>query len=189
MSTSKTWIKLSPNLKKGSIIINKLDSKKFLLLLNKIVLELKQDPNIITVFSDEEKEKLKANFSIGDTELQVLVNSCIIILSQALHNFTNPENLKKILMEELLIEEDKAHTFFTVWSNNAKTLILKYKQKSVSSCQLEDVSWLVNIEIASENNLQTFIPKAFLQLKLKEETGSSDIKLELNEKDLYRSPK
>ena len=51
--------------------------------------------------------------------------------------------------------------------------------------QLEDVSWLVNIEIASENNPQTFVPKAVLQLKLKEETGTSDVKLEMNEKDLY----
>lgn len=85
-------------MKKGSVIINKLDCKKFLLLLNKIVMELKQDPNIITVLSDEEKDKLKASFAIDDTELQILVNSCIIILSQVKYYFYDLEKFHDFML-------------------------------------------------------------------------------------------
>lgn len=186
MTQSSNWIHTSLNLKRAVNLMNKIESKKFQLLVNRIALEMKHS-EAVSVFNEEEREKLMSNFSIDQTDLNLLINSCILIFHQAVYHVTNPDKFKTILSEELKLSEDKAQSFYNVWSSNAKSLILKMKQKSVYSTQLEDVSWLVNIEISSQNNHQTFIPKSILQLKLKEKEGMSNLHVELGEKEFLNS--
>lgn len=51
---------------------------------------------------------------------------------------------------------------------------------------MQDISWLVNIEMSSDNNIQTFTPKAILQMKLIEDKGTSDLTLDLDENQLSK---
>nr|BAN21169.1 unkown protein [Riptortus pedestris] len=185
MTQPSNWIHISNNLKRALNIINKIETKKIQLLLNKIVMEMKQNSDTFSIFTDEERHKLSANLLIDENDISLLINACILIFHQAVYHVTNPEKFKAILLEELKLSEEKVQSFFNVWSSNAKSLILKMKQKSVYSTQLEDVSWLMNIEISSQDNQQTFVPKSILQLKLKEDQEISNLHLELGEKELF----
>lgn len=70
------------SLKRGVTIINGLDANKLYLFLNKIVLEIKQNPNSISMFNEEERGKLMNNFDLDERSLELLINSCTIILCQ-----------------------------------------------------------------------------------------------------------
>uniref|UniRef100_A0A023FA02 COMM domain-containing protein n=2 Tax=Triatoma infestans TaxID=30076 RepID=A0A023FA02_TRIIF len=186
MASSKNWISLSTNLQAGVEIVNKLDNRKFHLFLNRVVKDMMQNPDSHKPFTDEEEEKLLDSLEINRNELNLLLHAAIVILAQATYSLINPEKLNDILMNTLKLTEEKANIFTNLWANDAKNLILKFKQKSVYTRKLQDISWLVNIEMSSDNNRQTFIPKAILQMKLSEDKGASDLTLDLNENQLSK---
>ncbi|XP_073978254.1 COMM domain containing 10 protein valette [Rhodnius prolixus] len=186
MTSSKNWITLSANLQAGIEIINKLENRKFHLFLNRIVKDMVQNPDSHKPFTDEEEEKLLDSLEINRNELNVLLHAAIVILTQAAYSLTNPDKLNEILIKNLKLTEEKAHVFTVLWTNDAKNVIIKFKQKSVYIRKLQDISWLVNIEMSSDNNIQTFTPKAILQMKLIEDKGTSDLTLDLDENQLSK---
>ncbi|KAL1117539.1 hypothetical protein AAG570_003855, partial [Ranatra chinensis] len=165
--------------------INSVDGQKFQLLLVRIIQEMLRNPESNKPFTDEEQEKLMNSLSLSQDDLNLLINTSILIISQAVYNITKPAQLQLLLVENLKIDEEKAVAFVNVWTSNAKKLVGKMKQKSVYSTQLDSVSWLVNIEMSSTNNPQTFVPKATLQLKLKEsDARCSNLNLDMDENQL-----
>ncbi|XP_014244390.1 COMM domain-containing protein 10 [Cimex lectularius] len=184
MDEGKSWISLTPNIQQGVEIINNVDSKKYQLLLQRVVQEMLINQDSYKPFTDEEEEKLLASLSLDRKELELLIYTSIIILNQAVYSLPSPDILHAGLINSLRLDEEKALVFVTVLKTNSKKLYLKLKQKSIYSRKLEDVSWLVNIEIASHNEKEKFTPKAILQFKLKDPQGPSSITVDANETSL-----
>lgn len=80
--TKKQKITICYSLQHGLNVINKVDSKKFLLILKRIVQSMQTSSDEMKPFNDEEEEKLLVTLSVDQPELNLLLDSSILIITQ-----------------------------------------------------------------------------------------------------------
>lgn len=189
MSVGVSFVNVTPCLQKGVAIINNADSQKFLLLLNRIGQSLQSDKDATKPFSDEEQEKLLVTFSVDQADLSLMLDSAVLILTQAAYHIMKPALLQKQLMDVLKMDEEKATIFVKIWTSHAKGIVSRLKQKSVAPKQLEGVSWMLNLTTASSTaeGTQLLEPNATVELKVKHnDENTGNIVLDMNQSELYR---
>uniref|UniRef100_A0A0A9Z2K1 COMM domain-containing protein 10 n=1 Tax=Lygus hesperus TaxID=30085 RepID=A0A0A9Z2K1_LYGHE len=185
--SSRKYVSLPPNFQSGLDVINNVDSDKFRLFLNRIAQDIQMNPDSNNPFNEEQEEKLLASLDLDRNQLSVLIQSAIFILRQAIYNITSVDNFKNELSQNLKLTDEKVVAFLYVWSKNAKGLIKSSKEKSIFSRKLEDVSWLVDIEVASDKKKQMFETHSILQLNVAGRDGNqSNIILDLDERALIK---
>ncbi|XP_071518052.1 COMM domain-containing protein 10 isoform X2 [Panulirus ornatus] len=110
--------------------------------------------------------------------------------SQAAHGMVRPA-----LLEEHLsaagISEDRVKIFTEHWAVNAKPIVDKLRQHSLSEKQLEDVAWELHLETASSCYAGESRPIAHLQLSLSSvtdtgnQTATDKVIMQFDEDQLY----
>ncbi|KAF6209275.1 hypothetical protein GE061_015020 [Apolygus lucorum] len=186
-SGTRKYVSLPPNFQSGLDVINNVDSDKFRLFLNRIAQDIQMNPDSNNPFNEEQEEKLLASLDLDKNQLSVLTQSAIFILRQAIYNITSVDNFKNELSQNLKLTDEKVVAFMYVWSKNAKGLIKSSKEKSIFSRKLEDVSWLVDIGVASDEKKQMFGTHSILQLNVAGRDGhQSNIILDLDEPALIK---
>uniref|UniRef100_A0A1B6EFT5 COMM domain-containing protein n=1 Tax=Clastoptera arizonana TaxID=38151 RepID=A0A1B6EFT5_9HEMI len=176
---------ITPSLQRGVDVINKVDTKKLVLVLKRIVQSIQACSDEYKPFNDDEEEKLLCTLNIDQTELSLLLDTSTLILTQAAYCVTKPQVFQEQLLNSLKLEEEKAQAFVHIWSNHAQGVVSNLRQKSIHPIQLESVNWKLNITTADDVHGQQLEPRAMIGLKLKHDGDKcSTTILDLNEEGL-----
>ncbi|XP_071518051.1 COMM domain-containing protein 10 isoform X1 [Panulirus ornatus] len=179
---------LTKRLQEGIALVNAIDVNKIDGLISRICAALSSGRS--QVFTAEEEEKL--NTSLGHTPEQTrqLICTVLHIIQQAAHGMVRPA-----LLEEHLsaagISEDRVKIFTEHWAVNAKPIVDKLRQHSLSEKQLEDVAWELHLETASSCYAGESRPIAHLQLSLSSvtdtgnQTATDKVIMQFDEDQLY----
>lgn len=183
------WIHVTSRLQKAVSIMNGLDASKFPLLLSRITQAMQVGATNEKAFSSEEEEKLQVSLGLEKEDLKLLLESTTFIIEQAAYYVTKPAVLKCHLLDTLKLDEDKADAFTNIWTSSAKGIIEHLRQRSLYPTQLEDVSWSLNLQTASDAQTKRVIPKAVFQFGLKsdeyKEGTNEDVTIEFTHEELY----
>ncbi|XP_022205220.2 COMM domain-containing protein 10 [Nilaparvata lugens] len=192
MAKNGMWISSTSSLLHGVQTINKIDNQKFPFVLNRIVQFLQSPTEAGRPFTADEEEKLISTLEGIENadDLQSVLETSTFIFSQAIYHLTKPAVLQKDLMSVLQMTVEKAEAFATVWTNCAKCLVDKIRQKSIQPVQLENVNWMLNVTGSCSTKGIVNEPRAVIELQLKDESsaggtgGTSNIVMDLNHKQL-----
>lgn len=180
-----SWLTVTPDLQKAVDLINDLDSSKFPLLLSRISQTLQSGSCADKVFTDEEEEKLQNSLNLDSENLKLLLDSTKSIIEQAAHNMVKPNIFQRTLLETLQVNEDKAQTFMTIWSNTAKGIVDQLRKKSLFPAQLESLRWSLHLQTASSSYTRQAIPKAVVQFSVKEDNKTNNVTIDFNHNELF----
>ncbi|XP_059159992.1 COMM domain-containing protein 10-like [Physella acuta] len=174
----------STSIKKAVLLINDLDVTRFPLLLSRIIqkLHLKEE----RTFSDEEEEKLQGAFGISSKDLDLVLQTLEFILQQAAYHTAKPASLSEQLTQ-LQLHDDKVGIIVDAWTNGARDLVQKLRERSVHPCQLDTVDWRLNLQLAQASQSKMKLPNALFQLGIKDENKgvNENILLEFTHQELY----
>ncbi|PSN49821.1 hypothetical protein C0J52_01378 [Blattella germanica] len=141
-------------------------------------------------FSTEEEEKLQISLGLEEQDLKLLLETVTFILEQAAYYVTKPAVLQRHLLDTLKFNEDKTEAFINIWLTSAKGIIEHLRQRSLFPSQLEDVSWSLNLQTASEAQTKQVMPKAVFQFGLKTdddtENNHDNVTIEFTHDELYK---
>ncbi|XP_075226640.1 COMM domain containing 10 protein valette [Lycorma delicatula] len=188
MSKASLWISVTPSLLEGVELINGIDEKKFPLLLSRVA-QCMQNNDDLCPFSEEEEDKLLLSLNGIESKrsLKAVLDSSAFILYQAAYGVTKPAVLQKDLIELLKMTDSKADTFFNVWSNSAKGIVDRLRQKSIHDIQLDGLSWMLNVSAASNYKVDKIETRAIMELKLKQENSNAgNIVINMDQSQLYQ---
>ncbi|RUS74080.1 hypothetical protein EGW08_018158 [Elysia chlorotica] len=174
----------SASIKKAVMLINDMDVNRFPLLLSRILqkLHLKEE----RTFSEEEEEKLQAAFGFSSNDLDLVLETLEFILQQAAYHTAKPAVLSEQL-KQLEMKEDKVEKIVEAWTNGARNLVQKLKERTVHPNQLEEVKWRLNLQMAQASQSKVKRPNALFQLGVRNDsTGKKEnIRLEFTHEELY----
>ncbi|GFS02930.1 COMM domain-containing protein 10-like [Elysia marginata] len=181
---SATLFTASLSIKRAVALINEMDLNRFPLLLSRILqkLHLKEE----RTFSEEEEEKLQAAFGYTSNDLDLVLETLEFILQQAAYHTAKPAVLGEQL-KQLEMNEDKVQKIVEAWTNGARNLVQKLKERTVHPNQLEEVKWRLNLQMAQASQSKVKRPNALFQLGVRSDsTGKKDnIRLEFTHEELY----
>ncbi|KAG1676502.1 COMM domain-containing protein 10 [Nymphon striatum] len=175
-------------IQKGVLLINKVDSTKYPLLLSRIAQRL--DVEGSDFFSVEEKGKLMSSLSLSEDELELLLDTSIFILQQAAHHICKPTVLQKELLK-LEVDEDKCETMVQVWNKFAREIVEKLKRKTLHKEELISIKWQLNLNMGDSSQMKLKDPSAILEFGLKSDASpNSDestkrVNVEFGHESLY----
>lgn len=161
-----------------------MDINRFPLVLSRILqkLHLKEE----RTFSEEEEEKLQAAFDVTAADLDLVLETLEFILQQAAYHTAKPAVLGEQL-SQLEMNEDKVQNIVEAWTNGARQLVQKLKERTVHPHQLEDVKWRLNLQMAQASQSKVKRPNALFQLGVRNESSGKkeNIRLEFTHEELY----
>lgn len=181
-------LQITKRLQEGISLINSTDNGKMNGLLSRICTALIS--NRSQVFTEEEEEKLSSSLGITHDQTKLLIQTVVHIMQQAAHGMVRPA----LLGEHLLsagISQEKVEIFTEQWSANAKPIVDKLRQQSLSERLLEDIAWDLHLETASSTQARQSRPIAHLQLNLGsgnpkgDEASSEKVVMQFDQGQLY----
>ncbi|XP_012277460.1 COMM domain-containing protein 10 [Orussus abietinus] len=183
-----TWNEITPSVRKGLKIVERLDCGKFRLLVNRICqsLELANDNR---VFSDEEEEKLMISLDLNKDELDLLLDTITKIYKQAAYCMMKPAVMETLMKDKFNIGEDKIAALLHAWVTHAKNIVDAFRKKSIFPNKVDNISWHLNVETSSSFISKEARPVVLLQLDLSGES-SKKLTVEMDKSeltDLYHS--
>lgn len=102
------------------------------------------------------------------------------LIKRAVYFIMKPTFLQDELTEKLKLDNLKAETFVKLWTESTKASFNLERRQ-----QLEEISWELNLEVASDRDLKKSIPKSLIQLQVKNNDGESEkVTVEMDEKQL-----
>ncbi|KAK7070515.1 COMM domain-containing protein 10, partial [Halocaridina rubra] len=131
------------------------------------------------VFTEEEEEKLSSSVGVSLEEIKLVIQTVIHILQQAAYGMVRPALLGEHLLTAGL-SQDRVSVFTDQWSANAKPIVDRLRQQSLSENQLVDIAWDLHLETASSVRAREARPIAHLQLNLRQ--GDSTVDTSTSEK-------
>ncbi|XP_015596638.1 COMM domain-containing protein 10 isoform X2 [Cephus cinctus] len=176
------WIVVTTRLKKGLKIIDRVDSGKFRLLVNRICQSLQSGSNT-KVFSAEEEEKLSISLDLNKDDLSLLLDTVTLIYTQAAYSIVKPAVMEAYMKDPLNIEDDKVVILLNAWVMYAKGIIDVLRQKSIFHTQVNDINWSLNMQSSSSGISKEARPLVLLQLGLTG-TPATNLTVEMNKQDL-----
>ncbi|KAK3799073.1 hypothetical protein RRG08_051355 [Elysia crispata] len=172
------------SIKKAVMLINDMDVNRFPLLLSRILqkLHLKEE----RTFSEEEEEKLQTAFGFSSNDLDLVLETLEFILQQAAYHTAKPAVLGEQL-KQLEMNDDKVEKIVEAWTNGARNLVQKLKERTVHPNQLEEVKWRLNLQMAQASQSKVKRPNALFQLSVRDDSSGKkeNIRLEFTHEELY----
>ncbi|KAK3799074.1 hypothetical protein RRG08_051355 [Elysia crispata] len=179
-----TLFTASASIKKAVMLINDMDVNRFPLLLSRILqkLHLKEE----RTFSEEEEEKLQTAFGFSSNDLDLVLETLEFILQQAAYHTAKPAVLGEQL-KQLEMNDDKVEKIVEAWTNGARNLVQKLKERTVHPNQLEEVKWRLNLQMAQASQSKVKRPNALFQLSVRDDSSGKkeNIRLEFTHEELY----
>ncbi|XP_052100412.1 COMM domain-containing protein 10-like [Mytilus californianus] len=174
----------TPAIKRAVTLINNLGSSKFPLLLTRILqkLHLKDE----RTFSEDEEEKLQGSLELTGPDLELVLQSLEFFLQQAAYHTAKPGVFSQQL-KQIELEEEKVQVIVEAWTNSAKDVITKLRQRTIVPKQLESVNWRLNLQMAQSNKAKMKMPNAMFEFNVTDEntTEKEKIKIEFTHDELY----
>lgn len=174
----------TPAIKRAVVLINDLASSKFPLLLTRILqkLHLKDE----RTFSEDEEEKLQTSLGLSGPDLELLIQSLEFFLQQAAYHTAKPGILGQQL-QQIEVTDEKAKVIVDEWSNSAKDVITKLRQRTILPKQLDSVNWRLNLQMAQSSKVKMKVPNAMFELGITDENcdEKEKIKMEFTHEELY----
>lgn len=171
-------------IKRAVTLINNLSSSRFPLLLTRILqkLHLKDE----RTFSEDEEEKLQASLGLTGPDLELVIQSLEFFLQQAAYHTAKPGVLTQQL-QQIELNEDKVKVVVEAWTNSAKDVITKLRQRTIVPKQLESVNWRLNLQMAQSNKVKMKVPNAMFEFNVTDENTPEQekIKVEFTHEELY----
>ncbi|ELU02871.1 hypothetical protein CAPTEDRAFT_180424 [Capitella teleta] len=175
---------ITPSIQRAVVVINRVPSSKFPLLLSRILqkLHLKDE----RTFSEDEEDRLQSALALSDDELQLVLETCEFFLHQAAYHAAKPTVLSQQL-SKLSLDEDKVEAIVDAWQSGAKQVIEQLRQQQMLPKRLDDIHWALSLEMATKQESRLKEANACLQLTLRDDqTRSLDkVSLEMNHEELY----
>lgn len=144
-------------LQQGISLINKINNKRFELILRHIL-----NSESAVIFSDEELKKLQDTLKLNEMELQLMLQSISYLLKHSNKVILKPTDLQTQLIENLGVVETKAEIFVKCWSNQAKNDMGGLE----NNYNFNNIAWQFNLQTACDINNRQAIPNARIQLNL-----------------------
>ncbi|XP_014673344.1 PREDICTED: COMM domain-containing protein 10-like [Priapulus caudatus] len=171
-------------LKKAGELLNRLDSAKFPLLLQRIVqkLHLKDE----RAFTDDEEGKLHSTFKLDTDELELVLETTEFFLQQAAYHNAKPAVLTQQL-QSLGLNEDKVADIVDTWTSNGKDVIENLRKKTLNPKQLDTIKWRLNLQMAQSTRSELKEPNAAFELGIRDHNTKETEKLqmEFTHEELY----
>lgn len=168
------------SLQKGIAIINGTTAANFEALMKHISNSI----GLTDLTTNADTLKFKETLELDENSWNLLIQSLVHIFKLSLKYIFKPTTLQKQLEDDLNLDSEKAKEFVKQWSACTKRdfgdLENRYK--------LSDITWQLNVQVASSVQNKETIPNARLQLnvvKYKSEE-KSDVTLELNCEELVQ---
>jgi len=128
-------------------LFNKLDVKKFPMLLNLIVGKLRDK----TKLSETEDSKAQEAFKLSQTELQTVVDAASYVFEQAAYHSLTAVLLKSQL-EAVGLETAQALGFGKCWHENSESFTSRLKEQTMGSPQvLDSSSWRLQLNMGQDS--------------------------------------
>ncbi|KAG8226991.1 hypothetical protein J437_LFUL000296 [Ladona fulva] len=173
------------SLLKALPLIDSIKSSKFPLLLDRIAKKLEENDFKTKLFSEEEEEKLVLSLGIDKESLTLVLDSSVNIFEQAAFHMIKPSSLSRQL-QSLNLSPDNADLFAQAWGAHAKGIVDRLRRISISPCELQDVSWSLNLQMASKVRAKQRCPLAMMEFHLKSDEGSRNVHMEFNHEELFQ---
>ncbi|XP_013789053.1 COMM domain-containing protein 10-like [Limulus polyphemus] len=162
-------------------LVNGLDDSKFPLLLSRILqkIHLKDEET----FTPEEESKLQVSLSLDKLELKFVLECLSFILEQAAYHLAKPNVLSQQL-KQLKMNEKKVSAVVDAWTNNAKEVTKKLRERTLAPKELSSVSWELHMELAQSNLIKQKRLLGLIELGLTPETEDK-IQIQFDHKQLF----
>lgn len=164
---------------KGVSIIQSLTTKKFQLLLCRIVTSKHDD-----AFSPEEQKKLGDTLKISEEEVVLLVNSIKYIVKQSSKIILKPTTLEKDLKENFKFDDEKTEVFMKTWREEIKKDLGNFDE----IMKLDDLAWEQTVKIADQVGIEQQVPSTRLQLNLlsPDNTDRKNVTVDIDKDELLQ---
>ncbi|XP_046749592.1 COMM domain-containing protein 10 [Diprion similis] len=143
-----SWITLTPRLREGLDIIDRIDSGKLRLLASRICQSLQTSVEG-NVFSPSQEEKLSVSLGLNKTELSLLLDTTTLIYAQAAYYVVKPALMESDMKETFAIQNEKADVLVQIWATYAKSIVDELLQKSIFPVQVTEINWNLNVQSSS----------------------------------------
>lgn len=136
------------------------------------------------ILTKEDTLRFKETLNLNENDWNLFIQSLVHVFKLSLKYIFKPTVLQKQLEEELNFDSEKAKEFVKHWLLCTKRdfgdLENRYK--------LNDVTWQLNVQVASSAQNKESIPNARLQLNLSKPKSEErkDVTLELNCEELVQ---
>ncbi|XP_026326238.1 COMM domain-containing protein 10 [Hyposmocoma kahamanoa] len=173
------WIKASPSLQKGIVIVNKLEDTKFEQLLRRIVGKIKlQDTEI---FTQEERQKLEKIFKVDEDSLLLAIKTVVYLFKRMLKFILMPVDLKNDL-DKIGLGNNKAEVIVKVWSNETREILEELGSDRIDKYgENLNLSWKLNAELSSDYRKKYKVPKVYLSVN----GENRETEIEMTHPELY----
>ncbi|KAI5651605.1 hypothetical protein NE865_00849 [Phthorimaea operculella] len=173
------WIKVSPSLKTGIVLLNQLEDAKFEQFLRRIVTKMKlQDTEI---FTEDERKKLEMIFKVNEEQLLLAIKTVLYLFKRMLKFIFMPTDLKSDL-DKIGLSNEKADFFVKVWSTETRSTLTEIGSESaIKDGDSFNFSWKLNAELSSEYRKKCKVPKAYVTISGK----SEETEIEMTHPELY----
>ncbi|KAJ2949661.1 hypothetical protein O0L34_g15588 [Tuta absoluta] len=164
-----SWIRVSPSLKTGIVLINQLEDTRFEQFLRRIVTKMKlQDSEI---FTEDERKKLEMIFKVDEEQLLLAIKTVLYLFKRMLKFILMPTDLKSGL-DKIGLSNEKADFFVKVWSTETRSTLSEMTIKDGDSFNF---SWKLNAELSSEYRKKCKVPKAYVTVSGKTEETETEM--------------
>lgn len=154
-----------------------IDPAKFPLLLSRIY----NAKDIEQPFSQEEIQKLEKSLNLQNDDLRIMIDTLVTIIKRSHCVLMKPTVLQDELTEKLHFDSNKTETFVKFWTENTKPDFDDIQNRK----KLQNISWELNLQTASDCDLKETIPTSLIQLEVKNsEDKLENITFEMNEEQL-----
>ncbi|CAF0759596.1 unnamed protein product [Brachionus calyciflorus] len=173
-------------IKRAVDIINRIDTERFPLLLQRIALKIHSQTE--ASFKQDEIEKLEKSLDLSNEEIVLVIEILEFIFLQSAYELVKPGVLFTQLTK-IRLNEDKANSIGETWKEQGKEIIERIRQsKAIFSRRLKNIKWRLNIQLASDLKSKQKIPNALFEFNI---SGSStqpndqSVQVEFNRDQLY----
>ncbi|XP_044755935.1 COMM domain-containing protein 10-like [Coccinella septempunctata] len=127
------------------------------------------------IFTDNDIENLMKKLKLSELKVKHIIETVSYLHKHLSKIILKPAELEKALIEDFNIEEDKAHSWIKIWTEDISQ---NFNLGNIN--ELQSITWELNLEAASNLSRKKALPTASIQLN-----GTIDnTVLHLNEEEL-----
>ncbi|KAG7164740.1 COMM domain-containing protein 10-like [Homarus americanus] len=156
-------LQLTKKLQEGISLVNATDISKVNGVMGRVCVALSSGRS--QVFTEEEEEKLSVSLGHTRDQTRQLIHTILHIIQQVNMEYCIDKRPAVLGEHAAGITHDRVEIFTEHWTTNAKPIVDKLRQQSLSEKQLEDVGEL-HLQTASSCMARQSHPIAHLQLNL-----------------------
>jgi len=182
---NKEFIVETVQITKAVDLINNIETERFLLLIQRIILKLHSINELS--FKQDEFEKLEKSFGLSNENVNLIIDILEFIFLQAAYEIAKPGYLLASLIK-IKLSEEKSNCIVEYWKENAKEILEKIRQhKTISNQRLKSIKWRLNLNLASDFKTKQKHPTALFEFNVSSDLNKEDqsIQVEFNKEQLF----